>query len=318
MSDYLLSVRRVRKQEFSAEPGRTRFLRIPGNRLARPAYAIKEADWVDAVMAEGRTHTNHSTGHDCGDVAVLVHGYNNDAKSIMWRHRRMKTDLEDAGFKGVLVSFDWPSDDRALNYLEDRSDAKITALRLVDDCISLLASAQFRGCEFNVHVIAHSTGAYVVREAFDDADDRPAIAASNWNVSQICFAGADVSSRSLSENDSKSSSLYRHCTRLTNYQNPYDSVLKLSNVKRVGVAPRAGRIGLPIGHADKAVNVNCGTYFAGKDRRKATFIGAFDHSWYFGDKAFARDLAATLNGDVDRYFIAGRQRDERGALHLRP
>ncbi len=79
----------------------------------------------------------------------------------------------------MLVSFYWPGDDRALNYLDDSSDAKITALRLVDDCISLLASAQFRGCEYNVRVTAHSTGAYVVREGFDDADDRPGIAATN-------------------------------------------------------------------------------------------------------------------------------------------
>ena len=98
MPDYLLSVRRVRKQKFDAEPGRTRFLEVPGNRLPTPAHAMKQAEWVDAVMAEGLTHTNRSTGNDCGDIAVLVHGYNNDAKSIMWRHRRLKSDLADAGF----------------------------------------------------------------------------------------------------------------------------------------------------------------------------------------------------------------------------
>lgn len=31
--------------------------------------------------------------------------------------------------------------------------------------------------------------------------------------------GADVSSRSMSAEDSKSSSAYRHCARLTNHQN---------------------------------------------------------------------------------------------------
>lgn len=233
----------MRKQKFDAEPARTRFLEVPGNRLPTPAHTIKQAAWVDAVMAEGHTHTNHRTGNDCGDIAVLMHGYNNDAKSIMWHHRRPKADLAATGFKVVLVSFDCPSNDRALNYLEVRSDAKITALRLVDDCISLLASAQLHGCEYNVHVVAHSTGAYVVREGFDDADDRPGVAASNWDVSQLCFVGADVSSRSMSASDSKSISTYRHCIRLTNYQNPFDRVLKLSIVKCVGGAPRLGRIG---------------------------------------------------------------------------
>jgi hypothetical protein len=57
MADYLLSVRRVRKQQFDAEPGRTKFLEVPGNRLPTPAHAIRQAAWVDAVMAEGLTHT---------------------------------------------------------------------------------------------------------------------------------------------------------------------------------------------------------------------------------------------------------------------
>lgn len=192
----------------------------------------------------------------------------------------------------------------------------MTALRLVDDCISLLASAQFLGCEYNVHVVAHSTGAYVVREGFDDAGDRPGIAASKRNVSQLCFVGVAVSNRSMSASDSKSSSTYRHCTQFTNFQKPFDKVLELSSVKRVGVAPRVGRIGLPSDSSGKAVNVNCGAYFAGKDRKKAGYIGAYDHSWYFVNKVFDRDLAATLRGDIDRHFIPGRKLDEHGALHL--
>lgn len=39
------------------------------------------------------------------------------------------------------------------------------------------------------------------------------------------------------------------------------SVLKLSNVKRVGVAPRAGRVGFPESAPAKAVGVDCGASF---------------------------------------------------------
>ena len=108
MPDYLLSARRVRKQKFEDEPGRTRFLEVPGNRLPTPAHAVKQAAWVDAVMAAGHTHTNHKSGKDCGDIAVFVHGYNNDAKSIMWRHRRLSADLATAGFRpprDIISSF---------------------------------------------------------------------------------------------------------------------------------------------------------------------------------------------------------------------
>lgn len=310
--DYLITARNVRRGEFGDEPGPARFLRVPSNRNPTPDHRIARKDWVDAVMALGHTHQDPHTGEDCGDIVVFVHGYNTSPADVARRHRQLERDLPKAGFKGAIVSFDWPSDDRAINYLEDRSDAKLTALKLVDDCLSVLAAAQFRGCRINLHVVAHSMGAYVVREAFDDADDRPALAATSWNVSQLCFVGADVSAASMSAGGARSSSLYRHCNRLTNYQNPYDAVLKLSNVKRIGVAPRAGRRGLPQDHPAKAVNVDCGEHF------RATYAGQDDagHSWYFGDRTFLEDLAGTLAGDRDRRVIARRREDASGRLHL--
>lgn len=313
MPDYIITTRNVRRGAFGSEPGPTRFLRVPSNRNPQPDHAIRRAGWVDAVLAAGHTGQDTHSGDDCGEIVVFVHGYNTSPGFVAQRHRQLRKDLGATGYKFALVSFDWPSDDRAINYLEDRSDAKLTALRLVDDCITLLAATQFRGCKYNVHVVAHSMGGYVVREAFDDADDRPAVAASNWTVSQICLVGADVSSTSMTASDARSRSLYRHCTRLTNYQNPFDRALKLSNVKRAGVAPRAGRRGLPDEHPDKAVNVNCGSYY------KKQFASARDngHSWYFEDAVFLADLAATLSGDADRRVIASRRLDRHGELHLR-
>jgi esterase/lipase superfamily enzyme len=216
-----------------------------------------------------------------------------------------------------VVSFDWPSNDFALNYLEDRSDAKQTALRLVDEGIASFAALQRPDCHINLHVLAHSMGCYVVREAFDDADDRPAIAARNWSVSQVMLVSGDVSARSLGGDSSKSSSLYRHCVRLTNYFNPLDDVLTLSNVKRVGVAPRVGRIGLPDNAPEKTVNVNCGNYY-----RKRKDEGAFDevknaaHTWYFHDPEFMRDALFTIQGEIDRNEIPGRAVGDRGNLVL--
>jgi len=311
--DYIVAVRNVRKHAFGAEPGPTRFLKVPGNQRPKPEHAQRRADWVDDVLALGRTGRDPHSGEDCGEIVVLVHGYNTSPAAVAGRHRQLKNNLAASGFRCALVSFDWPSDDRAINYLEDRSDAKLTALRLVDDCITLLAATQFRGCKYNVHVIAHSMGSYVVREAFDDADDRPAIAANNWTVSQMCLVGADVSRRSMSATDARSRSLYRHCTRLTNYQNPYDRILKLSNVKRAGVLPRAGRRGLPPDHPDKAVNVDCGSHFAAHYGDS----GDDGHSWYFEDAVFLADLVATLQGDRDRRVIAARRLDDLAELHLR-
>ncbi|MBK8965055.1 MAG: alpha/beta hydrolase [Candidatus Competibacteraceae bacterium] len=107
----------------------------------------------------------------------------------------------------------------------------------------------------------HSTGAYVVREAFDDADDKE-LPNMSWAVSQIIFAAGDVSAASMATGNGDSESLYRHCVRLTNYSSRYDQALDLSNVKRLGVSPRVGRVGLPGNAPPRAVNVDCTAYYA--------------------------------------------------------
>ncbi len=316
MSDYMISLRNIEKGKFGDEPGATYFLRI-GNNVKNPApgQKIKKSEWFKDVLTEAVSGKSELTGKDCGDILVFIHGYNNNQKLVLKRHRQLQKDLDKQGFRGVVISLDWPSDDRALNYLEDRSDAKQTAIRLVDDCIKPFAAMQTADCEINLHILAHSTGAYVVREAFDDADDRPRVAEENWTVSQILFIGADVSAKSMSGDNSKSSSIYRHCVRFTNYSNPFDSALKLSNIKRVGVAPRVGRIGLPEDVPHNAVNVNCGEYY--DDNEEAMKVdGNKSHSWYIGDMLFSKDMYQTICGDLDRHVIPTRKKNPDGGLSL--
>lgn len=322
--DYVVCVRRVRRrggrEDFEPEPGRARFLAVPRNQAQlMPAHAIPVSEWIAQVMeaacAGGRGAAQ------AGDILVFIHGYNNDRRIVMQRHRRLARDLREAGFPGVVVSFDWPSDDKALNYLEDRDDARATAHHLRDDCIARFVRHQGRGCRINVHLLGHSTGAYVIREAFTLADERADIRDRHpWTVSQIALIAADISSRSLRADDARARSLYRHCVRLTNYQNPYDFMLKLSDTKRFGVSPRAGRVGLPEEHHAKAVNVDCGPYFRTLDedalQEGRDYFGNFAHSWHIGDPVFARDLACTLAGDTDRHWIETRGR-EGGRLVLR-
>jgi esterase/lipase superfamily enzyme len=213
------------------------------------------------------------------------------------------------GFFGTVVSFDWPSYDTALAYVPDREKAKLTAFALVRDGIWRLARMQSQlDCDINMHVLAHSIGAFVVREAFDDADDRNAISTINWTVSQIALISGDISGSSMAAGDVGAESVYRHCVRLTNYSNGHDEVLQLSNVKRVGSAPRVGRVGLPDAAPASAVNVDCSRYY---ETAVAPHAGGLagagaSHSWQFGDPVFTADLASTLNGNLDRGAIATR------------
>jgi esterase/lipase superfamily enzyme len=322
MDDLVICARKVERGAFRSEPGPSVFLEVPAGALPSPAHGVRRTTWVKRLRRRAVWGVDARTGRERGDVLIFIHGYNNSQRLVMQRHRQLQADLREAGFKGVVVSFDWPSADMTLNYVEDRHDAKRTAMHLVDDGIRLLAEEQGPDCTINVHLLAHSTGAYVVREAFDDADDA-ALAQSGWVVSQVAFIGADVSARSLSAGDSSSEALYRHAVRLTNYSNLRDRVLKISNAKRLGMAPRAGRVGLPADAPAKAVNVDCTAYFdllaadpAARAADQRVVIGEFAHSWHIGNRVFAADLFEALRGDDEPSAVPTRTRGPTGALQL--
>lgn len=314
--DYVFSVRSIRNGDFSSEPGATHFLAVPaGADDPKPAHVIAKTDWFTRVFEAAR----HGPQNDAprGDVLFYVHGFNTENSVMLERLRLVRSALEAKGYEGVVVGFDWPAATSALNYLEDRVDAKTTAFRLVSEGISNFAKMQRPDCFVNLHILAHSTGAYVVREAFDDADDRPGVAQQSWSVSQVMLLSADVSASGMAEGASKSSSLYRHCVRLTNYSNPYDDVLSLSDVKRIGVAPRVGRIGLPLLRPSKAVEVNCGAHF---EANKAGYAGlAYPaHTFWFHDDVVLEDILHTIRGAVDRNEIVTRMAGAQGLVLRRP
>ncbi len=323
MDDYILSVRNVTRGAFGTRVGPTSFLAVPQTDTAgRPVTApdpsthrIAKRDWFERVQKA--SVWAHAGRDPIGDVVVYIHGYNTSQETMLDRQRKLRDGLAAHGFGGVVIGFDWPSADRTLSYLPDRKDARASAERLVDEGISAFAARQSPDCRINVHLLAHSMGCYVVREAFDDADDRPAVAAENWTVSQVMLVGADVSADSLTEGNPKGRSLYRHCIRLTNYFNPHDGILSLSNVKRAGVSARAGRVGLPSPHPGKAVNVYCGTRFL---THRDSFGGgrSAPHNWYFEDAEFMRDVLLTVQGTLDRTEFPTRAPTDQGNLALRP
>lgn len=317
MPDFVFTARKTRKGAFVAEPGKTTFLEVPDKaKIHTPEFRITRKDWFRKVQDDCGGRTNDRTGQQIGDIVVYVHGFNNSLEQVISRHRFIKSCFTKFGFEGTVVSFDWPSDDSPLNYLEDRWDAKQTANQLVQEGLAKFVRLQRHDCEINLHIMAHSMGTYVVREAFDDADDRRQLASRSWAVSQILLFGGDVSAGSLAEGNSKTSSLYRHCARLTNYYNHHDAALKLSNVKRVGVAPRVGRVGLPDDAPHKAVNVSCTKRFEAlpDSMKKDDFAG---HRFYFEDEEFMRDAYLTIMGNTDRNSMPTRDR-EGGGLVLKP
>lgn len=309
---------------FKAEPGPTRFLVIPDNAsdYSPATRSVDGKQWRDLIAAAAARQADPIT-QMTGDVLVFVHGYNNSTKEILERTSLLQSTLSAEGWKGTVVAFDWPSDNQTLNYLEDRHDASAVAGRLVQEILPLLVEAQAQKdandqplCTINVHMLGHSTGAFVIMEAFSFADKIGKNFKSDYRIGQVGFVGADVSADSLDADCQWAAPMFRRVSRITNYANGFDSVLAVSSAKRLGTAPRVGRVGTtPKLHA-KAVNVDTADYFVTKDPRSSKFVGTFCHSWHIGDPLWARDFAITLEGKIDRHVIP--TRDENPRLRLKP
>lgn len=310
--DYLISAREIRGKKFAAEPGELQFLRVPSaSKTPAPSHAASSqpdiARWFDEVRAHADADIGQCSISLSGDVLVWVHGYNNTMDSVLARQRQLAADLSAEGWHGIVIGFDWPSNDNTLNYLEDRADAAAVAELLVSGGIRRLVERQQSGCQTNVHLIGHSTGAYVIMEAFAAAEKSGALFKADWRMGQVAFIGGDVSASSLSIDSQWAAPMYARIMRLTNYANPFDKVLGISNAKRLGVSPRAGRVGLPANPHPKSVNVDCGDYFASIDPATQPRFGTFNHSWHIGNRVFARDLAMSLEGGIDRLALPTRR-----------
>lgn len=321
-STFLICTRAIDENgDFTAEPGETTFFRVPSTKKSySPSDKIAKAHWKKAVIAAADGEEDEVTGAT-GDILFFVHGYNNDIPTVLWRTRTLQQTLAAQGWRGLVIGFDWPSDNSTLNYLEDRYDASKVAHRLINDALEILIDAQFPSrndtppCTINVHLLGHSTGAYVIMEAFAQAAKKGAFFKKPWRIAQVVFIGADVSIASLSASSDRAAPMYERIFRITNYSNGFDKVLGVSNMKRLGTAPRAGRVGLPADIPQKALNVDCSAYFQTKDPKHSNFVGTFNHSWHIGDETFALDLALTLEGEMDRLVIPTR-RSENGQLVL--
>jgi len=302
MTKHWICVRKVEGDKFTdeaADVGPTRYLSVPDNELPAPRHQVPVAQWVREIM---QTFPTSPTNGPTGDVLFFVHGYNNGVDAVDMRHKAMQAGLTANNFQCLVVSFDWPSGTDPLAYLPDRDKAKLTAIRMVNAGIKLFVRAQDNVCDINVHVLGHSTGAYVIREAFDHADDGQVTGVA-WTVGQIALIAGDVSSKSYSQGNPETESIFRRCYRLTDYSNGYDQVLQISNAKRAGFSPRVGRVGLPVDAPAKAVNVDCSDYY------HATYnVGSptTSHSWHFNDQVFLKDLTETIRGTLDRSVIPTR------------
>ena len=210
---FLICTRGINEEgEFTAEPGDTTFLKVSASQTDySPANIVKDTNkWKKNVIsaADGDGEEDVLTG-STGDILFFCHGYNNTRDVVLWRTRTLQDTLNKAGWKGLVIGFDWPSANVTLNYIEDRMDASAVADRLVSEALQLLVDAQFPptpgapACKLNVHLIGHST----LRRGSQSARSSPRQSTRMARLNPICSSFLTSSSEANGSSHTGSSML---------------------------------------------------------------------------------------------------------------
>jgi esterase/lipase superfamily enzyme len=150
-------------------------------------------------------------------------------------------------------------------------------------------------------------GGFVVQQAFTWAYQD---VAPDWNVGQLMFAAADVDQSVFSAGNFSATKFVQHAGRLTAYCNRYDKALLVSNAKRLDLAPRMGRVGLPDDAPAMMCEVDCSQLFEKAYPNLVSDLSpSTTHSFYFDQPEFWRDVVLTLAGGTDRRAFPTRQPD---------
>ncbi|USQ94046.1 alpha/beta hydrolase [Caulobacter sp. RL271] len=248
---------------------------------------------------------------DGRDTLVFVHGFNVtfngaiEAGARLAREVRIRAGVTDEGRPVNIVVFSWPSDGEAvpfMSYYSDREDARASGpglarayLKLRDFLEQLRTQDR---CERSLHLLAHSMGAYVLRQGLQAviAKDPDGLVRL---FDQILLAAPDEDDDAF-ELDSKLKPLPRIGRQVTVYFNPSDRALVISD-KTKGNPDRLGSDGprlidmLP----KKVVLVDCRNVAADAD----TLV---QHSYYVRSPAMAFDIGSVLAG-LDAEAIGNRE-----------
>jgi esterase/lipase superfamily enzyme len=95
------------------------------------------------------------------DILFFVHGYNNTTSDALLRLAQF---VEDSGFQGVPVLFDWASGASLTRYVYDLNSALIARPK-IPEISSIMARTNAEGYD----ILAHSMGAFLTIEAIKDA-----------------------------------------------------------------------------------------------------------------------------------------------------
>jgi len=231
------------------------------------------------------------------DTLVFIHGFNVTFRGALEAGARLAQEVSVEGRPVNIVVFSWPSDGQAvplMSYYSDREDARASGAAIaraylkLRDYLVKLDSVEY--CERRLHLLAHSMGAYLLRQGLQALIAKDPNALTRF-FDQIMLAAPDEDDDAF-ESDSKLKLLPRLGRQVTVYFNPNDRALVISdktksNPDRLGSdGPRLIDL-IP----KKIVLVDCRNVAGDADPLA-------HHSYYIRSRAMTRDLAAVLLGSA--------------------
>ena len=227
------------------------------------------------------------------DTIVFIHGYNVSFKEALQAAAKIQKNFETLNGKGAnVVLFSWPSDGSMMPYIayaNDRQDAKASGpafargfLKLAD---FLRGATPEESCNQKVHLIAHSMGNYVLRNALQEM-----VRQSPGRVprvfDQICLMAADEDDDAF-EYDHKLKKLPSIAKRVSVYFNNGDAGMAISD-KTKGNPDRLGDDGprLPRSVPGKVSLVDCSDIVG----------GLVEHSYYLDNDEVIADMRFVFEG----------------------
>ena len=233
-----------------------------------------------------------SFGPRC-DTLVFIHGFNVSFTGALQAGALLGQSVSVGEHPVNIVVFSWPSDGDAvpwMSYYSDREDARASGpsiarafLKFRDFVLALDAQDY---CQRRVHLLVHSMGAYVLRQALQSLlhKDRESLTRL---FDQIMLAAPDEDDDAF-EHDDKLKLLPRIGRQVTVYFNPLDKGLTVSDATKAN-PDRLGSDGprlidlLP----KKVVLVDCRVVAGDAD----PFV---EHSYYLRSRAMSADMSAVM------------------------
>jgi len=233
-----------------------------------------------------------AAGRRC-DTLVFIHGFNVSFTGALQAAALLAQGLNVGGTPLNVVVFSWPSDGAAvpwMSYYSDREDARASGPSIARTFLKfrdfVLALNEADYCQRRVHLLTHSMGAYVLRQALQAliAKDRDGLTRL---FDQIMLAAPDEDDDAF-ETDAKLRLLPRIGRQVTVYYNPNDKGLTVSdrtkaNPDRLGSdGPRLVDM-IP----KKVELVDCRVVAGAAD----PFV---EHSYYLRSQAISDDMSAVM------------------------